>query len=501
MVGKFFGMMGVIAGLISSAWAEGFAASLPQGRYYQAGNEVTIRLKGDQKGQGGTLELRDFRGNLVKRFPVSAGKTEDVKWKPDGTGGYFLVAWPGEAFDSFAVLPPSERRDVPEKSPYGVFVAYVDNFNMDVTSYALAILKKAGIPWIRATTFITPSGDGFDWSKRDRFVSLVEKNQLCLLSFFEEMGCPREWKKVNASTAPTSSEIGALNTEKDRYVLWNNPRLIEALADYATHYKGRLRYFEVWNEANDADGAETYLKYHIKAYQAIKAANPDAVVTETGFASLAYPGQWSKNFELGQVLQTRLLELGIDSYCDVYNFHYYPYQWQAEAIVPEYVTPIRKVTDKEIWITENGMGGAYPGNVFQLKGQAEYLVQSMFTALGLGCDKYFWFLLNDHPAFNMGLLSGDNRPKPVLAAYAAATWLLDDADWNQAAMSDENGVKTVRVPLRDGRTGYVYWSLSGQRSQPLPGAGKAYDLMGNEFAVADGQLTFGETPVYFIVEP
>jgi len=490
---------GILALLAMTAGAEGWKAELTKGRYFQVGDAVSIVLSGDELGQGGMLEIRDWRGDPVARFTVGGGERKEVNFKADRCGVFFLAAWPGEVFDSFAVTPPPERRQSPDTSPYGVFLAYVDDFQSDLFGYGLALMKRAGVPWVRATTFVTPAGNGFDWSKRDRLVEMITGNDMRLLSFFEEMGFPAEWKTNPVPTGPASTAIGAINTEANLPVLWNDRRVEDAVVDYARHYQGKLRCIEVWNECNARNGAPAYFAYHKRIHDAVKAAVPDALIAETGFASTAYPGQWGDT-ALGQDLQKQLIGLGIDDCCDIYNFHYYPYQWRTEAIVPEYVEPIRAVSEKEIWVTENGMGATWPDHIFQMERQAEYLVKSMSTALALGCDRYFWFLLNDHPAFNMGILTGANCPKPIYAAYAAATWLLDDADWRQASFeTGADGLRRIEVPLRGRGSAQVVWSERAPFEVPVPAGALVYDLMGNRLNPKQ-TLPVGECPVYFITE-
>ncbi len=120
------------------------------------------------------------------------------------------------------------------------------------------------------------------------------------------------------------------------------PEAIEGFAKYcafmAKHFKGRVKYFEIWNEENgwffDAwrdsgrvSMVKAYGKVLAEAAKAVKEANPDAMVLFGGLAgaSLDYP--------------RIAMEEGAGPYIDIFAFHPYG-QSLPEAAPPDFLTEV-----------------------------------------------------------------------------------------------------------------------------------------------------------------
>lgn len=137
----------------------------------------------------------------------------------------------------------------------------------------------------------------------------------------------------------------------------------------AKHYKGKVEYFEIWNEPNyhfctdSVDGTiEGTLKYGElmkEAYTQIKKANPDAKVVSAG------TGTWNTVFPM---FFEPLYQYGYNDYLDIVGVH--PYTFPANPpINSEYIEfkNLEKLhnlmvsygdKDKKIWITETGIPSA-----------------------------------------------------------------------------------------------------------------------------------------------
>jgi len=137
----------------------------------------------------------------------------------------------------------------------------------------LGIMSDAGFRWVKqwfAWQDIEGAGKGqYDWSIADRVVDQVEKHGLKLL----------------ARISPSDTAFWAGDPPE------NADDFAEFAGALAARYRGRIHAYQVWNEPNlsrewggkpvDPAGYAQLLK---KAYAAIKAADPNAIVITAGMA-------------------------------------------------------------------------------------------------------------------------------------------------------------------------------------------------------------------------
>lgn len=141
----------------------------------------------------------------------------------------------------------------------------------EVAHRDLGLVRDAGFTWVKqwfAWRDIEGRGKGqYDWSTADRAVDQVEEFGLKLIVRVDE---EPEW----AGPPPGNSDLFA-----------------GFLSALATRYKGRIHAYQVWNEPNLArewgnkpPNAQEYTGMLQKAYQAIKQADPNAIVVSAGLA-------------------------------------------------------------------------------------------------------------------------------------------------------------------------------------------------------------------------
>ncbi len=137
----------------------------------------------------------------------------------------------------------------------------------------LGLMADAGFGWVKqwfAWQDIEGEGPGiYDWSIADRVVSQVEQHNLKLL--------------VRLSPSDRDFWAGQPPENADAFARF--------AGDLAGRYRGRIQAYQIWNEPNlmrewggkpvDPAGYAMLLK---KAYAAIKAADPNAIVITAGMA-------------------------------------------------------------------------------------------------------------------------------------------------------------------------------------------------------------------------
>jgi hypothetical protein len=147
----------------------------------------------------------------------------------------------------------------------------------EIADRDLKLVQDAGFRWVKqefAWREIEPVNKGeFDWSRTDRIMDQIDAHGLKVIV---RLGVQPQW------AGGGYPEIGPPNNMQD-------------FADYitavATRYKGRVDAYQVWNEPNLArewgnrpPNAAEYTEMLKVAYQAIKAADPYALVISAGMA-------------------------------------------------------------------------------------------------------------------------------------------------------------------------------------------------------------------------
>lgn len=287
---------------------------------------------------------------------------------------------------------------------------------------------------------------------------------------------------------------------------------LEAFGNYVYHLvsdlKGRVKYFEVWNEPNLA-GVETgvqYAKLLKVAYTRAKEANPDAKIVGLVMAGV------SSTF-----MEYMLREdSNIFNYMDIVSFHEYTYGKPPEnskyVSVIEYCTNTLKQycgADKEIWLTEMGLSEHEIG--ITEKEAAMYGVRSVIWNDATNSYKnifyYTWVNGSGAPAYreaNFGLLNSDYSAKKGYVAYSAMTHFLGGATFESRNI-DSN--KNHIFKYADGNKTKVYTLFNAEDAKssvtivPDFGAYEVYDMYGNKIESGETDLLTVKTsgaPIYVV---
>lgn len=257
-----------------------------------------------------------------------------------------------------------------------------------------------------------------------------------------------------------------------------------SMADWATYvkvianrYKGRIRYYEIWNEPHLAatyrperdfysGTAETMVEMTRVAYQSLKAVDPNAKILSP--APVADPVRIEKFYRLGG-----------GAFVDIVSVHFYSLPVED---LPRYVGSIREMLakygqqEKELWNTEAGflLGGtrssfvSKPGGPFNNRltdeeaAAAVARYQLLASSLRLSRSVlYAWD--ND----SMGLTaSRGQRPSVVTRSLNSVTaWLLNS---KVIGCGSTNHSLWICPLEKDGRKAWAVWTVDGPVSWRVP---------------------------------
>ncbi len=201
----------------------------------------------------------------------------------------------------------------------------------EIADRDLNLIKEAGFRWVKQT-FAWEDIEGaqrghFDWSRADRVVEQVNSKGLKL--------------------------IARVSTDPEGGVRWagpppqNIPYFAEFLHAMAARYKGRIHAYQIWNEPNLArewghkrPNPAEYVEMLRAAYQAIKSADPNAIVVSAGMAPTGTDNEQAMPDDKFYRLMYRAMGGNSDGYFDMLGVH------GAGYAAPPEVSPEEAAADK-----------------------------------------------------------------------------------------------------------------------------------------------------------
>lgn len=272
------------------------------------------------------------------------------------------------------------------------------------------------------------------------------------------------------------------------------------------HYKGRVRFWEIWNEPDIGfwqSPTEKYTELFNATSKAIKQASPEVSVLNGGFAMVSR--QPNPNF-IHDFLK------GADpAHWDIWAYHDYQTFPQMLSRNREHQQLYKtEGISIPVWINEGGFHDLNTGGENE---EAITLVKKYTAAPVLGVSAYIWYDLRDdgvspkEPEHHFGLAHHDFHPKPAFAAYQVLVHQVANRRFEKQLADVPAGV--FALLYRGDKPGdenvLVLWREGKDRSTPLwlnlpITTTSAYDIMGNPLpciSYASGSLlNVSDTPLY-----
>lgn len=261
------------------------------------------------------------------------------------------------------------------------------------------------------------------------------------------------------------------------------PAGIKAYADYCrfivTHLRGRVKWYEVWNEYNIGIGVkgnepgtpENYMAMIEVASKAIREADPDAIIIGGVVAPQALkPGGY---FE-------KICALGLMKNCDVVSVHTYNYAQPKSTRTPEaWLEAMKRIEQTvrqspggektPIWVTEHGWPTHVGTGGSALQLSADYLARAFLLARTLPSIQGLWWYDFQDDGWNLnynedcfGLVRADLTPKPAYAALQQIAPLVSTARFEGEVKTDDDAVRMLRFVAPDGKQIIAAWSTLDQ---------------------------------------
>jgi hypothetical protein len=224
------------------------------------------------------------------------------------------------------------------KTPYDKIglTMFPGNRTAGSLSSQMSDIKTLKVKWIRVdfwfdTSYMANSGATPDFARFDEIVNSAEAAGLEVLPILAYVP---NWL------------VGDPN--------WKDVFVNYYVIPLAQRYKGRIKYWEVWNEPDEMKynvlngSAEDYFDLLKRVSTAIRNNDPSAKVVSAATANITADGvakwEWLK----------RLIDLGLSQYADVLNIHYYA---DMEIELSSIGGPTVKKAGMPVWVTETGKSG------------------------------------------------------------------------------------------------------------------------------------------------
>jgi hypothetical protein len=368
--------------------------------------------------------------------------------------------------------------------PYGINTFLHQEVEPEKREESLRLIAAAGFRWIRqefpwADIEVHGRGDFIDrrndpagvdaWAKYDQIVDLAEQYNVQIIA---RLSSPPAWSRA----ADDSMGAFAPPDDFDDYANF--------AAAVAARYRGRIRFYQVWNEPNiypewgeQLVSPEGYTDLLCRAYRAIKAADPDAVVLS---APLAPTVELSGRDFNDYLFLQRMYDAGAGDCFDILSVQDYglwsgPTDRRIRPFMVNYARPllIRDMmvrngdAGKAMWISEMNWNAA-PEDVdprygrVTLEQQAQYAVLAYQRAQQewpwVGVVAFWYFKRADYE-----WLDG-RRPE--------AYFQMADPDFNLMPVYSAMQELTSQPPVMYPGSHYAdHWAVSyGEGWQPWPGA-------------------------------
>lgn len=312
-------------------------------------------------------------------------------------------------------------------------------------------LWDSGVIWAD----IEPQKGKWNFATLDKYVELAEKNDVEIILV---LGQTPTW----ASARPTEKgPYGkGFSAEPENIDDWRN--YVRTIAE---RYRGKIRYYEIWNEIHlkkfYTGTVEKMIELSRETYKIIKEVDSSNVIISPS------PGGRT----IGLEILEEFLEKGGGDWADIMSYHFYVNPDPPEAMV-ESIKAVKSIIgrynleNKPLWNTEAGWFKPKPFPSDSLG--AAYVARSYILNWAGGVSRFYWYAWDNLKYMSLYMVEPDFKTlKPAAIAYQEVQKWLVGAKMNYC---QSNSQETWTCQLtRDGDyKAYVVWNPNMQLNFEIP---------------------------------
>jgi hypothetical protein len=299
---------------------------------------------------------------------------------------------------------------------------------------------------------LEPERGKWNFQTLDKYIALAERAGI-------DVVLPLGFSPTWASTRPNESPDWLPGHAAE-------PRNIDDWRNYvrtvALRYKGRIKYYELWNEVNVPEyysgSKEKLVELAQVAYKVLKEIDPDIVFLSP---SVVADPAWLDEY----------LAKGGAQYLDVLSYHFYVPKASPEAMLPvirqvQSVMRKHRLENKPLWNTEIGwwidnktvlrrqVGAAPDWRKLDDRLAAAYVARTLILSWPAGVSRVFWYAWD---GIDMGLIEpGLLELKPAALAFDIMARWVTGGVLKQCNRDDR--IWTCPLVRADGKAGWIIWT-------------------------------------------
>jgi putative glycosyl hydrolase len=334
---------------------------------------------------------------------------------------------------------------------------------------------------------LQPGPGIWDFRRLDQYVYLAKAHDVELLL---TLGMTPQW----ASSQPSKFPKGFLSYGKGAQA---PPARIENWREYihtvATRYKGKIRYYEIWNEPNQPEffsgTPQQMLTLSKVAHEVLKAVDSSNIVVSPSI----------KCDQSGQTWLRKFLAAGGGNYADVLGAHFYVMPRGPEAMVSQ-IEAVQYLMgaygiNKPLWNTEAGWGP--PSSFSSQDEEATFVIRTLILNAAAGVQRVYWYAWDNTNWVTLRLtepLTGE--PRRGALAYAQLSQWLSGAQIEQCKIEGRDKW-SCKVTKANGEHWLVLWNSASTIQQNVGNAVPAaeYVFCMTDPIVFSSTIAAGRCPV------
>jgi hypothetical protein len=330
----------------------------------------------------------------------------------------------------------------------------------------------------------------WNWEILDREMQLAEQHHVDLLLPFGETP---EWA-VPSSGRFRTALVGDIGDLED----WRT-----FIRTQAQHCKGRIMYYEIWNEPNlprnrDIGSPERMLELAREAYTTLKQVDPNIKVVS--------PSPVNPN---GLRWLERYLELGGGKYADIIGYHFYTHH-RPETML-DLMLPAKElmrkygVADKPLWNTESGwIKSDLADKVDPVEQAPGWAARAFILNWAAGVQRFYWYAWDDDGHDTIPFTEEDQitATNSARAFGELQKWLVGSRMESCERQADNNWI--CKLTRESGRSAWILWNEDHHSKFDVPkswGVASLTKLSGDKSAWNGSTLDIGELPVLLEAQP
>jgi len=326
------------------------------------------------------------------------------------------------------------------KNLFGIHFHSVKTFNENLEGFPLNTIRiwDAGVIW----PDLEKKKDEWNFKKLDEIVDFALSHNMEIIM---TLGQTPGWATFRENYFYPYGRDDIRTHVPDNFEDW-----YDYINTLGNRYKGKIKYWEVWNEPDDLNFYEGSPKELFEltkiASMTLKEIDPENKIISPSITGLP-SGLWFLD---------RYLALGAKNYIDIIGFHYYVSDFYPPELLKTHVSIISQILKKHkvlnipLWSTE---GGVFIKEL-PFKNMVSLLSRLYLMKLTSGVERFYWYAYDGGPSDGFVNIEDIGLNQTGRAYQILFYWL------NGKTIISENdnfGIKIIELK-NDPKTSYILWN-------------------------------------------